>query len=234
MYRIAIVDDDGVQRRALRDMLEELVPDGVECSIGLYGDLDELEGGPVDIAFVDILLRDGANGIEEVLEHFSDTPKVQVIYVTGYVEYCSAVYDTSHIGFLVKPVKRQELSDAFHRALERLHAVREQPFAVRFKTTTYAMHPSQVMYVESKLRLAYFHCINAYTVRTYMKLSDIVDRLPARFHHCHSSYLVNLDFVKAITKTDFILSDDTHVPISHRRWSEANDAFWRHLESNAD
>ncbi|MEF2736088.1 MAG: hypothetical protein U0N15_02535 [Bifidobacterium choerinum] len=69
--------------------------------------------------------------------------------MTGHVEYCSAVYDTRHIGFLVKPVRRQELSDAFHRALGRLRDLREQPFAVRFNNTSYIVRPAQVMYVRA-------------------------------------------------------------------------------------
>lgn len=217
MYRIAIVDDDAGQCAGLHDMLRELIPAELDCGIDMYASLGELDGQQVDIVFADICLADGENAIEEVMQLFSDRPAVQVIYVTGHVEYCSAVYDTRHIGFLVKPVRRQELADAFHRALNRLCDLREQPFAVRFNNTSYVVRPAQVMYVESKLRVAVFHCENNGTVRTYMKLSDVAERLPSRFHRCHSSYLVNFDFVNAITKNDFVLTDGTHVPISHLR-----------------
>ena len=231
MYRIAIVDDDAEQCAGLHDTLMELIPSELECRIDMYASLSELDGQQVDIVFADICLGDGENGIEEVMQMFADRPCVQVIYVTGHVEYCSAVYDTRHIGFLVKPVRRQELADAFYRALGRLRDLREQPFAVRFNNTSYVVRPAQVMYVESTLRVAVFHGENNSAVRTYMKLSDVAERLPSRFHRCHSSYLVNFDFVDAITKSDFVLTDGTHVPISHRRWPGSNDAFERYMDN---
>lgn len=60
------------------------------------------------------------SGIELVKRLAPETAGVQVIYVTGYVEYCTKVYETEHISFLLKPVDRVELLQAVTRAKERL------------------------------------------------------------------------------------------------------------------
>lgn len=234
MYHIAVVDDDAEQCAGLQHRIQDLIEPGMECCISLHSSLAELDEQNVDIVFADICLDGGENAIEEVMQLFSERPEVQVIYVTGHTEYCSAVYETRHIGFLVKPVSTVDLANALRRAFNRLRDLREQPFAVHFGTTSYVVRPEQILYVESKLRVAIFHCANQREIRTYMKLSQVESRLPDHFCRCHSSYIVNFDFVDAITRNNFILADGTRVPISNRRWAETNDAFWRHAHGTED
>ena len=45
---------------------------------------------------------------------FPTGSKTQVIYATGYIEYCTPVYETQHVYFLVKPVRQSTLDDALN------------------------------------------------------------------------------------------------------------------------
>ena len=51
---------------------------------------------------------------------FPRAANYQVIYVTGYVEYATPVYETPHVYFLLKPVQAEQLDAALGKALERL------------------------------------------------------------------------------------------------------------------
>lgn len=72
------------------------------------------QGLRADIAILDILLGKD-NGILLAKQLFPSAAQTQVIFITGYVEYCSAVYETEHIYFLLKPLKEQ----AFHKAMDK-------------------------------------------------------------------------------------------------------------------
>lgn len=73
------------------------------------------EGHAVDILITDINLgTDAADGISTVRDLFPAGSKTQVIYATGYIEYCTPVYETQHVYFLVKPVRQSALDDALN------------------------------------------------------------------------------------------------------------------------
>ena len=80
--------------------------------------------GPVDICLMDVRMDDDAgrfsDGIEAVSRLFPEGCGTQVIYVTGYVEYATPVYETPHVYFLLKPVQAEQLYAALGKALERL------------------------------------------------------------------------------------------------------------------
>lgn len=79
------------------------------------------EGHAVDILITDINLgTDAADGISMVRDLFPAGSKTQVIYATGYIEYCTPVYETQHVYFLVKPVRQSAFDDALKKALENL------------------------------------------------------------------------------------------------------------------
>ena len=73
------------------------------------------EGHAVDILITDINLgTDAADGISMVRDLFPAGSKTQAIYATGYIEYCTPVYETQHVYFLVKPVRQSAFDDALN------------------------------------------------------------------------------------------------------------------------
>ena len=64
-----------------------------------------------DILIMDINLKDG-NGIETVKYLQRNHPKLKVIYLTGIVDYATAIFETNPAYFLVKPINENNLNDA--------------------------------------------------------------------------------------------------------------------------
>ena len=122
MRRILLCDDDPVQAKQLSELVVRLM--GPDTSVA-FCDSEEklvksLEGASVpSVVLMDIELGAGVCGIDVVKRLFPAGSGVQVIYITGYIEYCTKVYETEHISFLVKPVLEQELKAALDRALNR-------------------------------------------------------------------------------------------------------------------
>ena len=128
VYSLCIVEDDETCARTLTSMIEDS-PFADSFSLAVFDGRPALEGylaagGAVDVLVTDINLgSDGADGIELVRDLFPDGTKTQVIYVTGYIEYCTPVYETKHTYFIAKPVRRSYLDDALRKSLENLAQV---------------------------------------------------------------------------------------------------------------
>lgn len=66
-------------------------------------------GQEPDLLLTDIRLgEEESDGISLVASLFEGSG-VPVIYITGFVEYCTKVYETDHVYFLTKPLRTDEL-----------------------------------------------------------------------------------------------------------------------------
>ena len=119
-----------------------------------------------------------------------------MIYVTGFIEYCTSVYRTEHVYFLAKPVAQDDLDDALDRAFERLAARASKPLSIRFGGKVVLVAPERISYIESDRRKVHIH-VGAEDIETYASLSDIAAELPASFIQCHKSFLVNMDCIRS-------------------------------------
>ena len=113
----------------------ECSPRGGELAIEHVVDAESLTARLAEEPAIDVLVMDielgseDANGIDLVKRYFPAGCGTQVIYVTGFVEYCTSVYRTEHLYFLVKPFAQDDLDDALSRAFERkvrIHAGAEE------------------------------------------------------------------------------------------------------------
>ena len=124
-YTVCIVEDNAECAAALIDKVAASpFSEGFEVrEMTSRAELESFvsEGHAVDILITDINLgTDAADGISMVRDLFPVGSKTQVIYATGYIEYCTPVYETQHVYFLVKPIRQSALDDALKKALENL------------------------------------------------------------------------------------------------------------------
>ncbi len=157
MYSVTIIDDDRAQRELLAAMvMRSPAADRLEFMAPVAAATDAAGPLSADIALVDIDLgEDLPSGIDLVRDTAAN--KTQVIYVTGYVDYASDVYETAHVGFLIKPVDQQRLNDALERAIARLDQDAAGDFVVHTGGSTLRVTPRRVAYIESNRRKLQIH-----------------------------------------------------------------------------
>lgn len=235
MYQVVLVEDDATQAEILRRMVGRS-PRGGEVVVEHISDAASLEvrlaeGSPVDILMMDIELgSEDANGIDLVKRHVPAGSGTQVIYVTGFVEYCTSVYRTEHLYFLVKPFAQDDLDDALSRVLERLEADSSKPLSVRLGSRVVLVEPSRISYIESDRRKVRIHA-GAEEIEAYASLSDLAAELPASFIQCHKSFLVNMDHVKELKADSVVLSSNQVVPVSQKRRKFVREAVFSRVQS---
>lgn len=234
MYQVVIVEDDAAQAEIIRSMIE-CSPRGGELAIEHVVDAESLTARLAEEPAIDVLVMDielgseDANGIDLVKRYFPAGCGTQVIYVTGFVEYCTSVYRTEHVYFLAKPVAQDDLDDALDRAFARLAARASKPLSIRFGGKVVLVAPEQISYIESDRRKVHIH-VGAEDIETYASLSDIAAELPASFIQCHKSFLVNMDCIRELKGDSVMLASSQAVPVSQKRRKLVREAIFAHIQ----
>jgi two-component system response regulator AlgR len=114
--RILVVDDEAPARERLRRLIEDLDGDYEvvgEAANGAEATSKCAETDP-DLVLLDVQMP-GPNGLDVAGELATLEPPPAVILVTAYPEYALDAFERNVADYLVKPVRRERLSDALER-----------------------------------------------------------------------------------------------------------------------
>ena len=186
-----------------------------------------------DIVFMDIELGKGENGIHAVSRLIPETLKTQVIYITGYLKYCTQVYRTPHISFLVKPFKPIEVQTALEQAFKKKKKMELEGIGITVHSQIICIPFFYFFYIESFGRKLRFVCIDT-TYESYMRLKDAIPLLDTRFFQCHKSYIVNLGQVAIYDAKNYVLRSGEYIPISAKYRRDAKRIFMNFLSKDID
>lgn len=230
MYSVFICDDDPAFAAFLAEQVQAFLPPG--CRIETFHTAQAFSSAAAahkpDIALLDIALGPD-NGIRLARDLFPAGSRTQVIYITGYAEYCTDVYETEHIYFLLKPLKLPDLQRALSKAAANL-AQSPVSLMVRNNSFTCKLALSEIQYIESHIRKLYIHTArDRYEING--KLSSLPEAVQRRMIHCHKSFLVNPQYIQGVVTLDgssnkhFRLFSGQTIPISQSKWRECQREF---------
>lgn len=229
MKRFIVCDDDPAFVMDMAQRLHELYPG---CFVEhMYGP-DALEVSlRQDISGADVLLVDielnGKSSIDLIKKYLRPSSPAQVIYVTGYMHYCTEVYDTRHCGFLVKPIDNGRLKHAVELACQAYEREAKSGVPVKSGGGLRIISAPSLLYVESHGR-----CLRLVTdeeqMETYEKMKNFAELVDRRFLICHKSFLVNMDRVKQYRGDSFVMDNGQVIPISQTKRREVREIFARY------
>ena len=116
--KILAVDDERIALDHIVAILKRLEPEAevIGCRSGEQA-LAEMDAGDVQIAFLDIELRD-INGIELARRMSAKNPQVNIVFSTGYGDFANDAFSLHASGYIMKPITdekvRRELDDLRH------------------------------------------------------------------------------------------------------------------------
>ena len=168
--------------------------------------------------------------VELVKRCFPEGCGTQVIYVTGFIEYCTSVYRTEHVYFLTKPVSQSDLDDALDRAVVRLQAVGGRSIEVRFGGTT-SLVRARCHRVRRKRQAQDAHPCGT------GQLGDVWDALFLFRAASRFVLLLSQEFSReygshrGVRANEVVLASGAVVPVSQKRRRLLREAFHAHLRS---
>lgn len=228
MFEIVIFDDDKLQCEMLKEMVERNC--SKEASITTLSSRNELlsmaqSGKKIDILVSDIYLEgDSVNGIDVVKQILSINGSIQIIYITGYVEYCVDVYETEHVYFLKKPVDEAKLKNALDKAFDNLNVLMQNVLVIQNAGRVISFPICDVLYMESEKRKIRIVCRNQ-EYETYDKISSMLEKVGEGFVQCHKSCIVNMRYIKELQNDRILLKNGMEVTVSRNRYHETKEKF---------
>ena len=174
----------------------------------------------------DILLLDiemgGMDGVSLAKSVRAGNKAVQIIFITGYMEYIADGYEVEALHYLVKPVQPDKLEAVLDRAREKL-AVNERALFIPHDSGQIRLPLYDIRYLEAMRNYTNLHAGETYRIKK--PLAELEKELDDRFFRVGRSFIVNLRFVQKSTKTDVYLADGYRVPLSRGMYKPLNEAI---------
>lgn len=233
-YRLAVCEDDRTIRETVCRFCNEILEEaGIPHEIAAFSQVEEVEvllaakEKQIHLLILDIETGN-KTGVELAKEMRDRDDQRSILFITGYEKYLPVGYEVRPIQFLLKPINWEKLKKAV--------------------LTDWRLHHSPKMLILQKGRqtvripfrtVLYVEAMENHRVKIGMEdgnevfqsgLLELEKLLPAdRFLRCHKSYLVNLDHVKRIDKTSFILDNEHRIPIGRTYHKISREAVFSYV-----
>ena len=132
-------------------------------------------------------------------------------------------YDVEALHYLLKPVDK-----------DKLYAVHDR-YASRHTTDSKVIFPSgdesvcvnsdDIMYLEAFGKKTQISLKDGKEILCTCGLSAAAEKLGKGFVSCHRSYVLNIGYVRSISKTEVTLDNGRKIPLSRRQYDTVNKAF---------
>lgn len=224
-YRIAVCDDDAAQSEYIKNLvLTWSAQSNVTVSVRVFHSAQALlfdDSVDFDIFLLDIEMP-GMSGVELAKQLRIQHETAIIVFITGYAEYIAEGYDVSALHYLMKPVNTQKLFAVLDKARGVL-GKQEACLVLEIAGETLRLPLREIRYLEVSGNYVTVHADEDITVKK--SLSDLRTQLDERFARAGRSFIVNLSFIRRVTKTEICLTGGERVPLSRGMYDSINRAI---------
>ncbi len=223
MIHIAICDDEKEFVLHLTELLKRYAGEsGEEIRISVYYDgleLIEKYDTTIDLIFLDIQMKlvDGLHTAGRIRQM---DEKVGIIFLTTLTQYGLEGYKYRADNYIIKPMKYVRLKAEMDGWLKK-HRKDDSPYIVISNDTgKYKVFLKSLHYVETFNRNLLLHTEEEKII-CYKSMKEMERELQEKdFVRCHTSYLVNLFYIKGVKKLELELVTGEMLPISQPKRKE--------------
>lgn len=232
MLHIAICDDEQSFVDHLTGLIRQYTAEtSEEIKVTPYYDgLDLIEkyDTSIDLIFLDIQMKimDGLCTAERIRQM---DEKVGIIFLTTLAQYGLEGYKYQAANYIIKPIKYVRLKDELNQFLARSRRDHSPSVTIKNDSGRYKILLKSLRYVETFNRNLLFHTEQENIV-CYKSMKETEQELKGQgFARSHSSYLVNLFYVKGVQKLEITLVTGEILPISQpkrKQFMEELTEYW--------
>lgn len=227
MYiKVSICDDNAAERERIGSLVSEWASaSGTDINLNEYCSAEEFlfsyEDCKPDILLLDVEMP-GLNGVDLAKRLRASNRIIQIIFITAYSDYITEGYEVAALHYLLKPVEPEKLFRTLNRAVERV--IRDcRSIALETVDGTVIVPLYEVRYLEACKNYVTVHAERDYTVRR--TLSDFSDKLDSRFIKAGRSFIINLLWIKRVSKNEIELKNGEIIPIPKAAFETVNRAI---------
>ena len=225
MIRIAIVDDEKQIRKQIFAMISKyFIVNALECKILPFSDGQELidSGLKFDIIFMDIEMKN-VNGIQAAQHIRKSDMNVPIVYITGYVDYWRRAYKVHAFDFISKPASQKQIDNVLNDFFSTVYKKNKAKISLATDDGMLLVNLDEIRYfnIKEKKKVVLSNLTDK-NIIVKENIGDIYERLNKdMFFMPHRCCIVNLRFVKEVTKDRLIIMDNgDFFPLSQRKKQE--------------
>lgn len=223
MVHIAICDDEQNFVTHLTEQLNQYAAEtGEEIKVTVYYDgmeLIEKYDTTIDLIFLDIQMK-LVNGLRAAEQIRRMDERVGIIFLTTLSQYGLEGYKYRAVNYIIKPMKYVRLKAELDKFLSRYRQEDNPSYVVVNDTGKYKIMLKTLRYAETFNRNLLLHAEQE-NIICYKSMKELEQDLRDKgFVRCHTSYLVNLFYVKGVKKLEIELITGELIPISQPKRKE--------------
>lgn len=217
MLHIAICDDEQKFTEQLHELLKHYEQEAGELfRITTFCDGSELidhYDTTIDLIFLDIKMNK-MNGFKTAELIRQKDSQVSIIFLTTLTQYGLEGYKYQATNYIIKPMKYARLKSEMDRWIETHRKNDVSSIIVTNDTGKYKIPLKSLRYVETFNRNLLLHTEDENIV-CYKSMKEMEQELcDYSFVRCHTSYIVNLFYIKGVKKLEVELITGQKLPIS--------------------
>lgn len=172
----------------------------------------------IDIVFMDILLED-KNGYEIAKQMRTIAPKSKIIFLSSTTAYALKGYTIRATRYLVKPIKKSELSAVLNEVVSELQFDNDDFIVEKNDFGIHKLYFNEIIYIETCKRNTLIHTISGDYI-SYKSMKEHQGKLNNNFIRCYSSYIVNMEYIKDYQGYEINLLNNDKIWVSKNRRKE--------------
>lgn len=235
MIRTLLIDDDEMNTKFLRSMLEKYCPlvEIVATANNVSDAISLVMYHEPDLLFLDIEIHDKSGF--EVLKAI-EMPEMYVIVVSAYDKYAFQAIKHQAVDYLLKPVQIDELVKAYQRYLDKgkngLLSDAEPRKASKYLSVPNGDHMDvipfeTIEYIEGEGRYSNVYSLNGDRYVSSKSLGELEKLLPEEvFLRVHRTFIINVNQIASYLRTKvglIVMKNGAEVPISSEKKKEVSD-----------
>ncbi|MDO4285475.1 MAG: LytTR family DNA-binding domain-containing protein [Eubacteriales bacterium] len=223
MLHIAICDDEKEFVRHLSALIRQYGEEtGQNIRITAFYDgmeLTEKYDASIDLIFLDIQMKmmDGLHAAGHIRQMDG---QVGIIFLTTLAQYALEGYRYNAANYLLKPLKYARLKAELDQFSARRQRDPAPSLVIANDTGKYRIPLKSIRYLETFNRNLMFHTEQE-NIICYKSMKEMERELCGQgFARCHTSFIVNLFYIKGVRKLEIELITGEIIPISQPRRKE--------------
>lgn len=221
--RCVIIDDEPLAVDVIESYINQI--GGMEIVAKCNNPLDAitiLNKHQVDLIFLDIEMPN-LTGLD-LVKTVDSIP--QFIFTTAYPQHALDGFELNATDYLVKPIPFQRFLKAVSRAKEKYeleHSIAAQSntssennkndfIFVKSEYENIKVNIQDIKYIEGLKDYIKIHLKSEKTLLILSSFKAILEKLPSNFIRTHRSYIINIDCIRAMQKTNVFIND-IRIPI---------------------
>lgn len=219
VIKVAICDDVPVITKAIEDLMLEY--DSSLFEIDIYYNpfrlIESLKENTHDMYILDIEFPN-LSGIEIAETIRENNYTCPIIFITSFKEYMEKAFKVNTFDYILKPVTKNKVYPALNRAIKYLD-LNESKFMFTYNKACYSLSSSEIVYFEKNKRKVLIHTPSDIN-ETILATRDLLSKVNDNFIQVHTSYIVNVRYVKQIRNNTIIVNlnekQTVDIPISRK------------------